>query len=120
MDPGDPSIAAWSVRVPATVPVRSVADESNTALVLLAAMVKRTLRDPFENRTAGSSRLTTALSVNATVSVPEIEDCPDALRASATGACCVGVMIVGTPESTMGLLPPALTTRLSDLCALEP
>ena len=40
---------AVSVTVPATVPVSSMTGEVNTAVVLLAGMVKLTVRDPVEN-----------------------------------------------------------------------
>jgi hypothetical protein len=61
---------AVSAIVPATVPVSSEIWLENTAVVVFAAIVKLTVRDPDENCVAGSSLGTSAVDVNVIVSWP--------------------------------------------------
>src|SRR5262245_20953730 len=67
---GPLSISAVTTTVPETVPVSSKTGVANTAVVLSAAIVKGTVLEPVENRTAGSSAGTTLFDTNEIFSEP--------------------------------------------------
>ena len=67
---GPLSTSTVPTTAPETVPVSSKAGPSNTAVVLFAAIVNGTVREPIENKMAGSSAGRTLFDANPILSEP--------------------------------------------------
>ena len=82
--------------VPETVPVSSRTFGVITALVLLAGIVKFTLRVPLESTTAGSSLGIVLFDVKVRISVPDrLFDCADDID-KPRAVCCAVFIVLGT------------------------
>ena len=93
---GPPRKSAVSTTVPETEPVNRKTVVGNTAAVVFCGMVKATVRDPLENRTAGSSMGSTLFEMNVIVMEPDRSFGCEADSEIPIGSCCVGFTVSGT------------------------
>src|SRR5262249_37173769 len=107
--------------VPAMVPVSSITWEGNTAVVLLAAIVKVTDRPPVENCTIGSSAGIAAADANAMFRVPETAKGYPPESDNASGNCCAGSAVSRAPLNDNGPMggPTDIVKSCVSLAPLE-